>query len=336
MLKKFLLPALLGLLGVGLLIMAVTGMLDTSPGVDFVQGEMDGTRIDISAKFSARVQDEVGKDGAPVQRGDLLLVLDGKEMRARVRQAEEELRRAQATLEKLHNGTRQEEVRQLRSLHDEAAAALVLARQTYDRRAALHRERAVSTQARDEALNTLKSAVARERKARAALEEAMTGARDEDISAAEAEVRALEAHLAEVTSMAEDIQLRSPISGEISKMLVKKGELVSAGYSLVTLVDLSDLWAVVLLREDQLAKVRMGQVFTARVPALDNRAIAFKVDCITPLGNFATWRATNDSASYDLKTFEVHARPVKPEEGLRPGMSVVFPRGQSPSDGSRS
>ena len=56
MLKKFLLPALLGLLGVGLLIMAVTGMLDTSPGVDFVQGEMDGTRIDISAKFSALPQ----------------------------------------------------------------------------------------------------------------------------------------------------------------------------------------------------------------------------------------------------------------------------------------
>ena len=42
------------------------------------------------------------------------------------------------------------------------------------------------------------------------------------------------------------------------------------------------------------------------------------------LGNYATWRATNNSDSFDLKTFEVRGRPVKPVPGLRPGMSVIF------------
>ena len=44
------------------------------------------------------------------------------------------------------------------------------------------------------------------------------------------------------------------------------------------------------------------------------------------LGSYAAWKATKTTGDYDLKTFEVRARPVKPVEGLRPGMSVIFPQ----------
>lgn len=325
MLKRFLLPSLICLLGLGMTIMAATGMLDISDEPTFVQGEMDGTRVDVSAKFSARVLRTVGRDGMPVRQGGLLLELDGPEMLAKVRQAEEALKNARAQWEKVRNGVREEEMRRLKSDHAEAEAALKLAQQTFGRLNSLQRIGAASKQQFDEARNGFKQALARERKSRAAVDEAVTGARDEDLASAKANVQVLEAKLAEVRSMAADMSLHSPVTGEISKILVQEGELINAGYPLVTLVDLSDLWAVVLLRENQLAHVRMGQLFTARIPALGDRKVTFKVDYIAPLGNFATWRATNHSGSYDLKTFEVRGHPLAPVEGLRPGMSVIFP-----------
>jgi HlyD family secretion protein len=67
----------------------------------------------------------------------------------------------------------------------------------------------------------------------------------------------------------------------------------------------------------------MGSRFYAKVPALDNKPVELRVTYIHPLGNFATWNATKTSGDFDMKTFEVHARPVGKVEGLRPGMSAL-------------
>jgi len=44
------------------------------------------------------------------------------------------------------------------------------------------------------------------------------------------------------------------------------------------------------------------------------------------MGDFATWRATNGDKGFDMRSFEVEARPVTPIEGLRTGMSVLINR----------
>ena len=80
--RRFLLPAVLGLVAAGIAVMALSGLLDVDRENTFIQGEMDGTRIDVAAKFSARVAATPGRDGAPVRQGDLLLRLDGTEMEA--------------------------------------------------------------------------------------------------------------------------------------------------------------------------------------------------------------------------------------------------------------
>ena len=239
-------------------------------------------------------------------------------------QTRQELERARAQLEKALNGTREEEIRRLHQQHQEAVAALALAEKTHARCRVLHAQQAVSTQRYDEAVNALTQARARERAMKAALEEAVTGSRQEDIAAARAATQALEARLQEVESMARDVELRSPVDGEISKVLVDVGELVAPGYPLVTLIELDDLWMVIQIREDQLQDVRMGRLLVGQIPALSGKKVVFRVDYMAPLGNYATWRATNNSDSFDLKTFEVRGRPVKPVPGLRPGMSVIF------------
>jgi HlyD family secretion protein len=76
------------------------------------------------------------------------------------------------------------------------------------------------------------------------------------------------------------------------------------------------------VREDLLNNFEKGMRFTAYLPALDKR-IVFEVSHIAVMGDFATWRSTDATQGFDLRTFEVEARPVESIENLRMGMSVV-------------
>jgi len=72
-----------------------------------------------------------------------------------------------------------------------------------------------------------------------------------------------------------------------------------------------------------LGDLQVGSEFLAFVPAF-NKDIKMKVYYMKDQGSYAVWKATKANGQYDLKTFEVKARPVEKLEGLRPGMSLVI------------
>ena len=156
---------------------------------------------------------------------------------------------------------------------------------------------------------------------------AVTGARNEDKEAAAAMVTRASGAISEVKAFLGETSLHAPIAGEVYKRNVEPGEMIAAGYPILTLLDPTDVWTTFQLREDKLAGVKMGDRITVRVPALGNRSVELAVYYIAPLGDFATWRATNAQGGFDLKTFEVRARPTQPVPGLRPGMSVLVAKG---------
>ena len=116
----------------------------------------------------------------------------------------------------------------------------------------------------------------------------------------------------------------SPIDGIITEVTVEEGELVGAGYPIVTVVDDNDCWVTFNLREDLLSKIKVGTEFYVKIPAIGKEPIKVKVNYISVLGNFATWRATKAKGDFDMKTFEVRAVPVESVKDLRAGMSVIF------------
>ena len=128
----------------------------------------------------------------------------------------------------------------------------------------------------------------------------------------------------EVAALLQDARLTAPESGQISAIFPKRGELVGAGMPIMNLVVLDDVHVVLNVREDRLPLFKMGGTFVADVPAIDQKDIEFKINYISPLGSFATWKSTKQTGSYDLRTFEIHALPVEKVEGLRPGMSVLY------------
>ena len=129
--------------------------------------------------------------------------------------------------------------------------------------------------------------------------------------------------LTEVNAYLSENHIFSPINGEIANIISERGELVPAGYPVITIVDLEDVWVTFNLREDLLAAIKKGSTFKARFPALGMKEVQLKVNYINSLGEFATWNATKTSGDFDMKTFEVHAIPTGKVEGLRPGMSAL-------------
>ena len=88
---------------------------------------------------------------------------------------------------------------------------------------------------------------------------------------------------------------------------------------------MNDMWGTFNIREDQLNGMKVGSVFKAFLPAF-NKEIRMKVFYIKDQGSYATWKATKSNGQYDLKTFEVKARPLDKIDGLRPGMSLIIKR----------
>jgi len=288
-----------------------------------VQGEVDATQIRVASKVVGRIDSLLVHKGDAVKKGSLLFILSSPEINARLEQANAALQGAIAQSAKAQTGAEKEDIEAAYNMYMKAQAAYELAEKTNTRILNLYKEGVVPAQKRDEAEAQLKAAHETANAARETWTKAKKGTRIEDKEAAKAMVDRAEGAINEVKTFLDETKITAPFDGEVSDIIAETGELVSAGYPVVTLVDLRDCWVTFNLREDLLASIKMGSEFDARFPALGNKEVRLKVTYIHPLGNFATWNATKTSGDFDMKTFEVHARPVTVVEGLRPGMSAL-------------
>ena len=149
------------------------------------------------------------------------------------------------------------------------------------------------------------------------------GARSQEKQIAAHNAMAATSAVKVVSSLLKETVQVAQVEGEVSSVYPKVGELVGIGSPIMSISILSDMWGTFNVREDQLNGLKTGDTFTAFSPAF-NKDIKMKVYSIKDEGSFAVWKATKTTGQYDLKTFEVKARPVTKIEGLRPGMSLIY------------
>jgi HlyD family secretion protein len=319
-----------GSLRMALFVMAALGVLAAAgwflykPAPRYLQGEIEAAEFDLSSKVAGRVASLAAEEGQKVKRGQILATLESPEIEAKLRQAKAAEQAADARKQKADSGAREEEIRQAYHFWQRAEDGASLAEKTFRRIERLFADGVVSAQKRDETESQWRTARAQAEAARAAYDMANAGARREDRDAAAALVRQAVGMVSEVGAFLDETRLRAALDAEVREVIVRRGEMVSPGYPIIRLVDLKDIWASFNIREDQLAAIRMGDRMTVSVPALGNRRVVLQVTFIAPLGDFATWRATSASGDFDVKTFQVKARPVEATPGLRPGMSVLL------------
>ncbi len=325
--KKVNKPVLLSAAAVAcLLVLGVGFWMGTHPTEEPLYGVMQAKTVDVAAKVTGRVETLPVHEGDTVSAGQLLMTLDIPEVEAKLKEVEALKSAATARQSLVDEGARPQEIRAAKAQMQRARAGQELAQKTFNRVHSLYREGLISKQKHDEALAQKKSADELLAAAKEQYDIALTGARTQEKQAATALTAQATGGVEQVESLVKEKNVTSPIASEISRIYVEIGEVAAAGLPLATLVDLSDQWAVFNIREDDMPKITKGAVLSAEIPALNAKNVQFKVYFINPRGDYATWRATRQSSGYDLRTFEVRARPVQPVSDLRPGMSVIVNR----------
>lgn len=321
--KKYLTVAFIVVLAI-VIVVSLIGMILLKKKPVILQGQIEATEIRISGKLPGRIDTFLVKEGQNVRQGDTLVVINSPEALAKYQQVNAMEDIAKYQHQKVDEGTRQQIIASLRQLWNKTQSDLQLAKVTYDRVHTLYKDSVVTSQRKDEVEAMYKAALAAERAAYSQYQMAVDGARIQDKESARSLVMAARGTVEEVAALLRDARLTAPESGQISAIFPKRGELVGAGMPIMNLVVLDDVHVVLNVREDRLPLFKMGGTFSADVPAIDRKGIEFRINYISPLGSFATWKSTKQAGSYDLRTFEIHALPVTKVDGLRPGMSVLY------------
>ncbi len=288
-----------------------------------LQGQIEARQYNISSKVPGRVNQVMVDKGDRVTEGQLVFTLLSPELDAKLEQAKAGSEAASALASQAEEGARKQTVEAAKNTWQKAKVAAQLAEKTSERITNLFEDGVIAEQKKDEAYTQLEAARYTKKAAYQMYEMAKEGTRKETRKAAQEKARAARETVAEVKSYADETQVSSWHNGEVVQGLLRSGEIAPAGFPVVSIVDMQDVWAVFHVREDQLKNYNQGAEFSVVIPALGESAHHFKVTHVSVMGDYATWRATDTSKGFDMRTFEVEARPLQPIENIRVGMSVL-------------
>ena len=305
------------------IIVAIIGFLALDRTPDIIQGQVEVTEYRVSSKVPGRILELRVSEGDYVKAGDTLAIIDAPEVRAKMEQARSAENAAAALELKAQNGARKEQIQGAYSVLQQAKAGYEIAEKSYQRIQRLYDEGVMSAQKRDEVYANYKAMEAQMKAAQSQYDMAVNGARMEDKLAASAQVGRAKGAVQEVNSYIHETVQIAQKEGEVANIYPKVGELVGTGSPIMSIAVMDDMWGTFNVREDQLNGMQVGSEFTVFVPAF-NKDIKMKVYYLKDQGSYAVWKATKANGQYDLKTFEVKARPVEKLDGLRPGMSLII------------
>ncbi|MEF9949723.1 MAG: HlyD family efflux transporter periplasmic adaptor subunit [Mucinivorans sp.] len=305
-------------------IVSFVGWFVWKPAPTLLQGEVQASSIKIASQMPGRVDSLQIRRGENVKRGDLLFVITSKTVDAKLTQAQALENAAAAQNTKIDRGARQQIIEQAYQMYQNSTVGLDLLKKTYERVKNLYNTGVIPAQRFDEVAAQMAAAENTSKAAFAQWQMAKEGAQWEDKVSARAIVNQAQAGVKEVESYLTDGAQYAPFDGTVSSIIAEQGELVGAGYPVATIIDLSNAWVTFNVKETLLPKLTMGKHFKGYFPALD-KSYELEVTDIAVEASYATWAATRTTGEFDVRTFQVQARPVSGGviANLRSGMSVT-------------
>jgi membrane fusion protein, multidrug efflux system len=301
--------------------------------------QVDGHITTIAPRLSAFIDRVLVDDNQHVRIGDTLVVLDDRDLRVRLEQAQAELRDAQATVgSRGRAGQAEAQLQVTRAQAASASATVAAAESDYKKAAAdleryrgLAAQRIISAQQLDAAQAAFDAAAANLEAVRK-----QAAAAGSQVSASGAALRSADARLAAAQAAVEDARLQlsyaritAPASGVIARRNAETGALVQPGQTLMSIVPDAHVWVTANLKETQLAKVRIGDPVEFSVDAYPGRKFSGRVESLSPAtgARFSLLPPDNATGNFTKVVQRVPVKiavdqPTDSTYSLRPGMSV--------------
>ncbi|MCH8489275.1 MAG: efflux RND transporter periplasmic adaptor subunit [Oceanicaulis sp.] len=295
----------------------------SNSNTEYLHGDVEVREIRVASKVPGRVLALHVEAGDQVEAGQLLFELTSPELDAMLAQAEAAEEATKALQDEANAGLRSEEIEVARLQWQGALIEQNLMQASLARIENLYNDGLVSQQHYDEVAAKTQGSIDKALAAEAMYNMASAGAREEQLRAVAAQNRRAAAAVAEVEAFRAETRVYAPIAGEIANVVIHPGELAPQGYPVITLANPTDTWVVFNIREDKLRRLAPGAEFSAFVPALQS-SLTFRVTKLNALPSFANWKQVRGTPGYDLKTFQIEAKPIEHHAGLRAGMSVIL------------
>ena len=223
------------------------------------QGYIEGRFTYISSQVTGTLKTLPIERGDAIQKNDILFTLDKNPQSAAVNQAEAALQQAKATLANLEKGKRPTEIAAIEAQQKQLDAQLIYAKKMVDRYHDLSKKSLIEKATYDKALADYDKLNAQLDEVNENLKTAQLQARPDKINAANANVQAAQSALKQAQWQLNQKTIRSPIMAEVYDLYYRVGENVPADHPVVSLLNVTNIFAIFYVPEEQLAQVKTGQ-----------------------------------------------------------------------------
>lgn len=230
------------------------------------------------------------------------------EVRMQYVSAKAALGAAEAKLDMAREGARKEDIDQARANLKAAGAQLALAR------------KGARKEDIDKARAGLTAADAQLRQARDAM--AQVNIRQMDQLAAASKAKAARGQVQEAASYKRETMMVAPIDGFVSARLSDAGEMVNAGYPLLTLANNHTFRVKVYADEVLFAQLKLGDTVKVSLPAMGEKQYEARIVRVGAAAAFAVKKATNETNSTDTKSLQIVVKLLQPDARMRAGMTA--------------
>lgn len=288
-------------------------------------GTIEVTRFDIAPKVSGYLVELSIQQGDKVEMQQFIARIARPDLEAQVLRDEAALHKAEAQLQDLVKGSRNQELAEAfanvaaaRSTHDKALADLQRYNELYRQGAISQQQLEASAVGYETAKNALKALEAR----MSIVEE---GNRPDAIEAQRLEVERSKAVWDLGKSQLADTVISSPGNGVVLSKNYEPGEFVNAGSAIATIGDLLDCWVKVYIPSTQMGLLTLGQAASIKVDSYPDRVFSGKIKEISQNPEFMPRQSLTQNERANM-VFAVKVRIQNDEGILKPGMpaDVVF------------
>jgi len=247
---------------------AVTGCGLRTGGPDG-SGTIECTQVVISSQTAGRIVRILSQEGAAVSNGELIASIDASDYELRQREASAMLAGAQAQMDLLLAGTREEDVQRAREQVREAQAVAGAAKADLVRIEELFKKSSVTRKQLDDTQAQSERTAAALSGAEQTLARFLHGSRKEELRVAQAMVDQVKARLAQAEKAVADCAIHSPASGIVTTRSREEGEFAGPGTAIITISRLDDVWLSIYVPESRLSKAKFGKAAGVRIDGVD-------------------------------------------------------------------